>query len=61
MDEENPFLQNNEDAAAEEAKKKTTRFKITSEGLCEGPVGINLLYIDAVIKGGKQDQLKLRG
>ena len=54
MEEEaNPFLQNNDDAAAEEARKKKQRFKITSEDLTEGPLGLNLLYIESVIRGGK--------
>ena len=44
-EEENPFLQNNNDAAAEEARKKSRRFAITSEDLCEGPLGLNALYI----------------
>ena len=54
MEEENPFMQNNEEAAAEEAKKKQRRFKITGEDLTEGPNGLNRLYIDSVIRGGKE-------
>lgn len=61
QEEENPFLQNAEDAAAEEARKKKARFKITAEDLAEGPLGLNYLYIESVIRGGKQGQLKLRG
>ena len=43
MDEDNPFLQNNDEQAAEEAQKKAkqTRFKITSEDLTQGPMGLN--------------------
>ena len=29
--------------------------------MAEGPLGLNLLYIESVIRGGKQGQLKLRG
>lgn len=60
-EEENPFLQNNADGAAEEAKKKSTRFKITAEDVTEGPLGLNLLYIESVVRGGRKNQLKLRG
>ena len=61
-EEENPFLQNNVDgAAAEEVKKKNTRFKITAEDVTEGPLGLNLLYIESVVRGGRQNTLKLRG
>ena len=58
---QNPFLQGNNDAVAEEVKKKQQRFKITSEDLTDGPMGLNQLYIQSVIKGGKQNELKLRG
>ena len=63
MDEDNPFLQNNDEQAAEEAQKKAkqTRFKITSEDLTQGPMGLNQLYVQGVIRGGKNGQMKLRG
>ncbi len=59
--EENPFMQNNDEAVEEAKKKKQARFKITAEDLTEGPLGLNMLYIDSVIRGSRQNQLKLRG
>jgi hypothetical protein len=41
QEEENPFLKNNDEDAVAEAKKKTSRFKITAEDLTDGPRGLN--------------------
>jgi hypothetical protein len=46
-------MQNNDEAVEEAKKKKKQLFKITAEDLTEGPLGLNMLYINSVIRGSR--------